>query len=91
MPKKRTPMSEAVGRRLKALRRAKGYDYIRHFAEDLGINEDRYDKWEKGKALIPADEALKLKRKFGITADWLYFGDEAALPQHIYTELRKAG
>lgn len=91
MPKKRTPMSEAVGRRLKALRLAKGYDKIRHFAEDLDVNEDRYDKWEKGKALIPADEALKLKRKFGITSDWLYFGDEAALPNNVHSELRKTG
>lgn len=84
-------MSEAVGRRLQRLRIAKGFEFIRHFAKDLEVGEDRYDKWEKGKALIPPEEALKLKRRYGITSDWLYFGDETALPNHIHSELRKAG
>jgi plasmid maintenance system antidote protein VapI len=91
MPKKQTPMSEEVGDRLKQLRVAMAYPKLRHFAEMLGVPEDRYDKWEKGKALIPPDEARKLKTQFGITADWLYYGDEASLPHALWRELQAGG
>jgi transcriptional regulator with XRE-family HTH domain len=68
-----------------------GYATIRAFAEEVGVNEDRYDKWEKGKALIPPEFVETLKRLFGVTSDWLYFGEESALPRALYTDLRKVG
>jgi hypothetical protein len=83
-------MSEAVGRRLKALRKSREFDKKRHFAEHMGWPEDRYDKWETGAALIPPDEALKLKKKYGITADWLYYGEEITLSGTLQAELRRA-
>ena len=67
-----------------------GYETIRAFAKALDVNEDRYDKWEKGKALIPAEAVWSLKVKFGITADWLYFGEEASLPRRLFQDLEKA-
>lgn len=90
MPKKSDPFRENVGLRLAVLREAVGFKKQRHFAEHLGVPEDTYTKWEKGKALIPPHYVLELKRKFGITADWLYFGDESALPRALYSELQKA-
>jgi len=91
MPKKSNAMTEQVGRRLKTLRVAMGYATIRAFAADVGVNEDRYDKWEKGKALIPPEVVEDLKRSFGVTSDWIYFGEESALPRTLYADLRKAG
>lgn len=82
-------MSEAVGQRLSALRRAMEFDTIRAFAKALDVNEDRYDKWEKGKALIPPEVVLSLKVKFGVTADWLYFGEESSLPRRLHQDLEK--
>jgi len=90
MPKKSDPFREAVGMRLAQLREGKGFKKQRHFANEIGIPEETYTKWEKGKALIPPYYVLELKRKFGITADWLYFGDESALPRALYTEIKKA-
>lgn len=90
MAKKQTPLSEAAGQRLRALRLSKGFLKIRHFAEEIGVPEDRYDKWEKGKALIPPERVYQLKLKFGITSDWLYFGDETALPNVVSADLRLA-
>lgn len=68
-----------------------GYATIRSFAADVGVNEDRYDKWEKGKAMIPPEVVEDLKRAFGVTADWIYYGEESALPRALYADLRKAG
>jgi transcriptional regulator with XRE-family HTH domain len=90
MPKKQTPMSVQIGNRLRQLRLAKGFEKIRHWADELGVNEDRYDKWEKGKATVPPDVVHNLKVRFGVTSDWLYFGDESGLPQALYSELRNA-
>lgn len=90
MSKKRDPFRLAVGERLKALRLAKGFDTIRAFAKDLGVEEDRYTTWEKGKALIPPQSVADLIDRFGVTADWLYFGDPAGLSQTLYSELRAA-
>lgn len=89
MPKKRDAFREGVGRRLKSLRLARGFDTIRAFAKDLEVEEDRYDAWEKGKSLLPPQVALLLRRRFGITSDWLYYGDTAGLARGLYEELRK--
>lgn len=90
MPKKPDPFRKASGLRLCSLRLAKGFETIRGFAKELGIEEDRYTAWEKGKALIPPQEVQKLRQRFGITSDWMYFGDAAALPRALYDDLKRA-
>lgn len=90
MPKKPDPFRAAVGKRLELLRVAKGFDTIRGFAKEIGIEEDRYTTWEKGKALIPPQIALDLVARFGVTTDWLYSGDVSGLPQRLLSELKAA-
>jgi transcriptional regulator with XRE-family HTH domain len=90
MPKKSDPFREAVGARLAQLRVAKGFDKQRHFAAEIDVPEATYTKWEKGKAMIPPYYVSELKRLFGVTADWVYYGDATALPQNLYAELKKA-
>lgn len=90
MTKKRDPFRQATGIRLSQLRVARGFGTIRAFAKDLGVEEDRYTAWEKGKALIPPQVVADLRNRFGVTADWVYFGDASALPRALYTELRSA-
>lgn len=87
MPKKRDPFRQATGKRLEVLRRAKDFDTIRGFAKELDIEEDRYTTWEKGKALIPPQVVENLRQRYGITSDWLYYGDGSGLPHRLYTEL----
>ena len=77
-----------IGFRLRVLRYGSGSERIRDFAKVLKVNEDRYDKWEKGVSSIPAEEVQRLKKKFGITADWLYFGDELELHSKTVAMIR---
>lgn len=90
MPKKADPFRKAVGKRLRALRVAKGFDTLRAFAHDLGPEEDRYDAWEKGKSLIPAQFVEVLRDRYGVTADWIYFGDASGLTVAMHKELSQA-
>jgi transcriptional regulator with XRE-family HTH domain len=89
MPKKKDAFREGVGKRLRTLRLARGFDTIRAFAQDLNVEEDRYDAWEKGKALIPPQVAADLRARFGVTSDWLYFGDTSGLSRVLYDDLKK--
>ncbi len=90
MRHKRDPMREDAGKRLQLLRIAKGFGTKRSFALSIGVEEDRYDKWEKGLALIPPIVVLILVQRFGITADWLYFGNGSALPVALHQAIMDA-
>ena len=90
MPAKQDQFRVDVGRRLEQLRRSLEFEKLRPFAKKIDVPEDTYIKWEKGKALIPPQQVMELKRRFGITADWLYFGDMAALSPALKTELLNA-
>ena len=79
-----------TGNRLMALRKAKGFDKIRHFAADIGVSEDTYDKWEKGVALIPVPWALELVDKYKITLPWLYSGDASEMPRGLFEAIQRA-
>lgn len=90
MPEKPDDLKEAVGRRLQALRLAQGFKTIRGFVNEMGFDEKRYDKWEKGKALIPPLFAEALVDRYGITLDWLYIGRKTNLPRPLYNKLPAA-
>jgi transcriptional regulator with XRE-family HTH domain len=87
MHSKQDPMRSESGRRLQLLRIAKGFATKRAFAQTIGVEEDRYDKWEKGMALIPPAIVLTLVQRFGITSDWLYFGNESGLTVVLQQDL----
>lgn len=82
-------MGKAIGARLRQMRAARNLS-IRDWAKYLEVGEKRYDKWERGLAVIPIDEVLRLKRRFGITSDWLYFADESAMAAPVKELLSKA-
>lgn len=67
------------GRRLRAARRATGYDTIRWFAEVMKENEDNISNWERGVSLVPTEFTARLRALFGITADWIYAGDASTM------------
>lgn len=80
-------MSEEAGKRLKMLRLGMGFQTIRGFAAHLDVAEDRYDKWEKGKALIPPEVVQRLRDEFGITSDWMYYGEVSGLSVKLLEDL----
>lgn len=83
----RDPYRVAVGQRLREVRLALDYDTARGFAEILEVDEDRLGKWETGVNLLPPPYALKLRRRFAVTTDWLYAGDPTGLPARLYQRL----
>jgi len=74
-----TPHAD-IGARLKAARLSLGHDHLGDYAENAGIKPNAYSQNETGVKRIEVDAALSLKRKYGVTLDWIYAGDESSLP-----------
>lgn len=55
-----------------------------------GLAENRWSQYESGKRRITVDAASSLKDEFGVTLDWIYFGDRSGLPSALATKLSKA-
>ena len=65
-----------IARRLVAVRQ-----YIAHgisqqeFAKSIGLEKNVYNPFEKGKRPLTIDAAKKIRRRWGVSVDWLLFGD----------------
>ena len=80
----------AIGYRLRLLREVLGYKgrgNQKKFAEMIGIDANSWNAYEHGGSRIPVDNMRKLKRKTGVTSDWVYFGDADDLPLNIARRL----
>lgn len=77
----------AIAHRLKATREALGFDKQSDFAKQLGLDKSSYNLFENGKRRLTNAVALRLRRKFGISLDWLYCGDVSSLPNKITSKL----
>jgi hypothetical protein len=75
--------------RLAAMRRALGYDSQVTFAEALGIGFKRWNSYERGYP-IPREAAWLLQERFGISADWLWWGKEGNMPAQLLKQIRDA-
>jgi DNA-binding XRE family transcriptional regulator len=63
-----------VSNRLAALREKLGLDQAQ-FAKSLGIEKNTYNAYERGKRPLTIETAKKIRRRYGISVDWLLFGD----------------
>lgn len=66
---------EIIGNRLKALRKELGFKTQVEFAERLGIDKSTYNPFETGTRPLTFETACLIRREFGISIDWLFFGD----------------
>jgi len=64
-----------VSARLKALRQELGFKSQAAFAERLGIDKSTYNPFETGARPLTFETACLIRREFGISIDWLFFGD----------------
>ncbi len=87
MARKRTELAEEAGTRLGILRSALDFKTVRAFAKELDVKEDRYAAWESGKAVIPPHMVERLRAKWGVSADWIYFGVGLAMPNELYKKI----
>lgn len=63
-----------VAIRLAALREKLELDQA-SFAKALGIEKNTYNAYERGKRPLTIETAKKIRRRYGISVDWLLFGD----------------
>lgn len=71
-----------ISNRLAALREKLGLDQV-DFAEALGIEKNTYNAYERGKRPLSIETAKKIRRRYGISVDWLLFGD-IGQPNHEF-------
>lgn len=53
------------------------------FAATAGVKNRTYNQWEKAKGRPGLDDAIKLADAYGLTLDWIYFGDPSGLPVRL--------
>lgn len=53
------------------------------YAEAIGVKRSRYSRWEAGSDRLSLDGALALRRKYGLSLDFLYEGNADALPMTL--------
>ena len=71
-----------ISNRLAALREKLGLDQTA-FAKSLGIEKNTYNAYERGKRPLTIETAKKIRRRYGISIDWLLFGD-IGQPNHQF-------
>jgi transcriptional regulator with XRE-family HTH domain len=81
--------NDAIAWRLKILRRKHGYTQA-IIGEIAGVGRTAWGNYESGLRRIDLDAALALRRRFGVTLDWIYEGDWPSLSGKLIDELRKA-
>jgi DNA-binding XRE family transcriptional regulator len=77
-----------IAARLKALRIELGFKTQVAFAEKLGIDKSTYNLYEKAKRPLTFETACLIRRGWGISIDWLFFGD---LQQSAIQTMAKIG
>jgi DNA-binding XRE family transcriptional regulator len=79
------PVLDAIGRRLKLARMARGYGDQEQgkFAKAAGIETNTYNQWERGANVPNIHNAIQLCRKHELSLDWIYFGKTTSLADKI--------
>lgn len=65
---------QLVGERLAAVEGAVGLSG-QEVADRIGVAGNAWSQYKAGKRTFRYQQARKLKAEFGVSADWLYFGD----------------
>lgn len=76
-----------VAKRLKNLREALGISTQAAFANELGIERNTYNPFEKGARELTFETACLIRKRFKIPIDWLFWGEDDEIPYHIKVKL----
>ncbi|MDA4845924.1 helix-turn-helix domain-containing protein [Hoeflea poritis] len=79
-----------LGDRLLLLRLAMGFDQQRAFATQCDIEPADFNKYEKGRRSLPSGAALKIRRRWHVSLDWLYLGSDAGMAWEVREKLLAA-
>ena len=81
---------KAIAARLRAIRFVFGDINQRQACVLTGIDHVAWNNWEQGKMRPLPEHVWKIKRAFGVGADWIYFGDPLGLPPKLVKSLTSA-
>ena len=89
-PRTRRPPDylQEVARRLRVTRLALGKQQI-ELCREIDATDKAWSQWENGSRLFDILVAIRLKRRYGITLEWLYDGDPSGLPARIAALVRE--
>ena len=79
---------DIIGRRLEDLRIELGFKTQVAFAEALGIDKSTYNLYKTGARPLTFETACIIRSKWGMSIDWLFFGD---LQQSAIQTMAKIG
>jgi transcriptional regulator with XRE-family HTH domain len=72
MKRKMPPVRVAVASRLRVLRLSNGFDTARAFAQALGVEENRYTRWERAETEPDFTHIMRICQVLKITTDELF-------------------
>lgn len=78
--------TEAIAARLKRVRQILALSK-KDFAERAGISEQAYGPYENARRDLSLESAKKLRRTYGVSLEFIYFGKIDDLPHRIAKEL----
>lgn len=81
---------KAGAARIDALRQGLGLTQV-GMAAIAGIPPTAMNAYCQGQRRISLNDAIRLCQRFGVTLDWLYFGDESGLPLRVVSILPRSG
>jgi DNA-binding XRE family transcriptional regulator len=79
--------TDIIARRLIALRLELGFKTQEKFAEELEMTKSTYNPFETGKRALTFEAACKIRRRFGVPVDWLFFGDMPKISDGVLLQL----
>jgi len=88
MPESERSVPE-VARRMRALRMATAGDSQADFCRRVGIAQNTWNQYEKGRGRPNLETAALLRDKLGVTLDWVYLADSSGLPTRLVQEIAK--
>lgn len=82
---------EEIGKRLRWTREALGFNSQVGICRDLGDENlaQAWNNWERGRDRIAVENAIMLVRKYRLTLDWIYLGDDRRIEAEVAREIEK--
>lgn len=77
---------EAVGKRIIALRERTGLQQ-QQLAKQLHMAKSTLNGYESGDRPLTVESIRRLRRRFGVTVDWLLFGDMQVTGRNLMLEI----
>lgn len=78
-----------IAARIRWHRSLLGFNQMK-YADNAGVKRSQLSNWESGAQRISIDGAICLRRTYGLSLDWIYEGDEDALPMTLRQALLEA-